>query len=127
MTHPGSNYVGVDKWVSPPGVPFTAKKNLSFHKKKVTLLEGDSKDIVPRLDNKFTVVVVDGDHSYEGCYADLVNAWKKLRPGGVMICDDYAYPGLPGVPKAVDQFMAEKGNELLLLYKDVSIAFRKLT
>jgi predicted O-methyltransferase YrrM len=47
---------------------------------------------------------VDGDHSTAGATHDMELAWKSLRPGGVMVVDDYDW--LPKVKVAVDGFIA---------------------
>jgi len=47
-------------------------------------------------------VYVDGLHTYEGCLADLHGAWKIIRPGGVLLGDDYG--NKDGVTRAVDAF-----------------------
>jgi len=56
-------------------------------------------------------VYVDGDHNYEGCYFDLIQATKKVKSGGFIFGDDYrnleGKYGKGGVNKAVDQFVAE--------------------
>ncbi len=37
---------------------------------------------------KCDVFSVDGDHSYEGCLTDLINAMKLMRMGGTVLADD---------------------------------------
>jgi hypothetical protein len=34
-------------------------------------------------------LLVDGDHSSQGCLTDLVLGWRKLRPGGLILIDDF--------------------------------------
>jgi hypothetical protein len=34
------------------------------------------------------VFSIDGDHSYEGCITDLVNAFKLMNVGGIIVADD---------------------------------------
>ena len=53
-------------------------------------------------------VYVDGNHLYDGVMEDLTNALPKLRPGGLLACDDYGSPGWweDGVRRAVDDFVA---------------------
>jgi predicted O-methyltransferase YrrM len=123
LTHPDSRYVGVDAWVSPPGIPTVAGHNLALHGPKATLITGDSRLVVPHLQAVFDAAVVDGLHTFQGCYADLVNCWPKVRPGGVMIVDDYRYPGLEGVGQAVDHFARARG--LTFAYNAMAVAFRK--
>ncbi len=60
-------------------------------------------------DNHLDWIYIDGDHSYEGCYADLINAYKKVKPGGLILGDDFKWPkatwSKPGVTRAVNQFV----------------------
>ena len=56
-------------------------------------------------------IYVDGDHGYEGCKRDLDNALKCIRVGGMIMGDDYFWPGAgwgkEGVTRAVDDFIKE--------------------
>jgi predicted O-methyltransferase YrrM len=125
LTHPDSRYIGIDLWVSPPDIPGIAMANLAHHGSKAYIITGDSRIEVPRLRDTFPLVVVDGNHAEDGCYADLVNCWEKLTAGGVIVCDDYRYPGIPGVPLAVHRFIAEKGDHLEVLHRGKALAFRR--
>ena len=62
-------------------------------------------------------IYIDGDHSFEGCYSDLEYALKVIKPGGLIIGDDYYWPnskwGKKGVTKAVDKIKDE--NNLTLI------------
>jgi hypothetical protein len=53
-------------------------------------------------------IYIDGDHSYEGCLRDLENALKIVKPGGLILGDDYGWPNAAwskvGVTKAVNEF-----------------------
>lgn len=46
------------------------------------------------------IVYIDAGHEYESVKLDIDVFWRLLRPGGVMIFDDYAWPG---VKRAVDE------------------------
>tara|TARA_B100002019_G_scaffold9028_1_gene7116 strand:- start:120 stop:716 length:597 start_codon:yes stop_codon:yes gene_type:complete len=54
-------------------------------------------------------IYIDGDHSYEGCLRDLENSLKVVKPGGLILGDDYGWENAkwskPGVTKAVDEFI----------------------
>lgn len=52
-------------------------------------------------------VYVDANHSYESCKRDLVNSVDIIKPGGIILGDDYG--NKPGVTKAVDEFVRETG------------------
>ena len=54
-------------------------------------------------------IYIDGDHGYQGCLNDLENALKIVKPGGMIMGDDYYWPdaqwGKEGVTRAVDRFL----------------------
>lgn len=62
-------------------------------------------------DATFDWIYVDADHSYEGALRDARAARDKLKPGGLLVFNDFAHidPGLGryGVHRAVVDFMIE--------------------
>ena len=48
----------------------------------------------------FDVVLVDGDHQFEGCREDLHTAIEVVKPGGVVAIHDYGVECFPGIPQA---------------------------
>ena len=56
-------------------------------------------------------IYIDGDHSFEGCYTDLKYALEVVKPSGLIIGDDYIWPGAKwgknGVTEAVNKFKDE--------------------
>lgn len=72
-------------------------------------IQGDSREIkIPR---KVDVLFVDGDHSYEGCKADIDNWYPQMAENGVMLFHD-ADETSPGVVKAIKEFVKEKGLDV---------------
>lgn len=76
---------------------------------EVKFLDGDSKYMIPTLNEKFDLILVDGDHSYKGAYTDLQNTWKLLKDSGFLVFDDithkdhiYLYECVMSFVKAVD-------------------------
>jgi hypothetical protein len=63
-------------------------------------------------DRKFRFVHVDVD-LYRPTKDSLEFFYGRLVPGGVIICDDYGFDTCPGARKAVDEFVAEHGLEIL--------------
>jgi SAM-dependent methyltransferase len=59
--------------------------------------------VLTRLNASLDLVHVDASHEYESVAADLRRYWSLLRPGGVLIGDDYC-KGWPGVSQAADEF-----------------------
>ena len=51
-------------------------------------------------------VIFDADHSYNGIVADVVNYAFSVRPGGLLVFDDYNNDDFKGVRKAVDELSA---------------------
>lgn len=69
-----------------------------------------SVEALARLDDgSLDWIYIDGNHLYEGVRDDLRAALPKVRPGGLIACDDYGSPGWweDGVRKAVDEFVAD--------------------
>lgn len=66
------------------------------------LVLGDSSTTLLTLPGTFDYIYIDGDHNEGPVGADLLSAHKKLRKGGVIVCDDYGNPC--GVKAAVDWF-----------------------
>ena len=65
----------------------------------------------------FDWVYVDGDHLYEAVRSDLELFAPKLKVGGLLAGDDYGLPGWwdDGVTRAVDEFVAGRGYEIVTL------------
>lgn len=63
-------------------------------------------------DRSLDYIFVDGDHSFEGCYADLVAWYPKLKPGGVFIGHDCT-PN-EGVHQALQKFARERQLQFVI-------------
>ena len=67
-------------------------------------------------DELFDMIFIDGDHSYEGCKADLENWWPKIKVGKILCGHDYCYehknPNNFGVKKAVDEFIKKNKDSI---------------
>lgn len=53
------------------------------------------------------MIYVDAGHYYESVALDIKLYWELLKPGGVMIGDDYSPSNWPDVVKAVHEFFPE--------------------
>lgn len=78
---------------------------------------------------KFDFIYIDGDHTEEQVAKDAENAWKLLKPNGIMAFDDYMWnPGLtpdltPG--PAIDALLEKHTGEYDLLTKNWQVWIRK--
>lgn len=72
------------------------------------VLRGFSKNIIPTLSEKFDVIHIDGDHTYDGCKWDLDNTLPLLKDGGTIVVDDVRT--WDGVTQAWKEFKEENPN-----------------
>jgi predicted O-methyltransferase YrrM len=68
----------------------------------------------------YDFIYIDGDHTEAGVYSDAVNAWDKLKSGGIMAFDDYHWHHESGLDElrpapAIDRFVAEHADSLRVL------------
>ena len=57
----------------------------------------------------FSILFIDGDHEYEGVKQDLEMYVPLVKPGGKILMHDVCEPTLPGVRRAMDEFLETKG------------------
>jgi 23S rRNA U2552 (ribose-2'-O)-methylase RlmE/FtsJ len=60
-----------------------------------------------KLGKKVDVIFIDGDHTYEGCGADIANWYPQMAKGGVMLFHDCDATS-PGVVDSVADFVKEQ-------------------
>lgn len=65
-------------------------------------------------EQKYAVVIVDGDHSEDGVYADLWWVQDIVLPGAIVVMDDFGDPGWLGVERAARRYLADGGRLELL-------------
>ncbi len=63
-------------------------------------------------DGYFDYVYIDGEHSYLGVWSDLTDYYPKVKPGGLIMGDDY---GWTGVAPAVQDFVNLHAGECLFI------------
>ena len=67
-------------------------------------IQGNSLEVLRILQGaQFDMVYVDGGHDYETCRADILLSWPMVRPGGVILIDDYETCSYPTVIQAVNE------------------------
>lgn len=55
-------------------------------------------------DGSLDFVLIDADHSFDGCVTDLIKWVPKVRKGGMVVVHDYVAMNRNGVVKAVDAY-----------------------
>lgn len=81
-------------------------------------------------ESRFDFIYIDGDHTSHQVGKDAENAWKLLKPGGIMAFDDYRWgedlkPELTPKP-AIDRFLAKYTGEYELLSKDYQVWIERI-
>lgn len=77
---------------------------------RVVAQRGDSATILPGLPAaSFDLIYIDGDHSAAAVYRDTLAAFRLLRPGGLLLWDDYFWSDGDTVKQGVDRACAELG------------------
>lgn len=107
--NPKANVITIDdfSW-TPDGYPKAtaelADKNLKDHGVgNVFILVGKSSEIVRNWKGNIDLCFIDGGHSFQYCYADLVAFSKFSR---VVAMHDYGNEFWPDIKQAVDKFLA---------------------
>lgn len=78
----------------------------------VALIVGDSQHTRYPQVGEVDVLFVDGDHSYEGCRADVANWYDSVVPGGMLVFhDSYATPE-QGVQDAILDEIDARGDAI---------------
>jgi O-methyltransferase len=65
-------------------------------------------------DRKFSFVHIDVDLA-DPTRESLVFFYPRMTPGGIIICDDYGQSTSPGATEAIDRFLADKPEKMLML------------
>ncbi len=63
----------------------------NFAKEKRVILRGRTAEMIHRIkDNSLDFIYIDGDHTLRGISIDLINAWNKIKQGGLIGGDDFS-------------------------------------
>ena len=81
-------------------------------------------------DNKYDIIYIDADHSYEGVKADIDMAFDKVKDGGYIMGHDYEMNMDKaeteyqfGTKRAVDEFCEEKNQSIIAKGFDGCVSF----
>jgi predicted O-methyltransferase YrrM len=136
LTHSESTITCVDIFESDYEKFFDKNIAISGLQSKVRKLKGDSRYVLRGLEPKaFDFAYIDGSHVAMDVLTDAVLVWDLIKPGGVIIFDDYDWPGdrnrLEGPAKlakiAVDAFLAVYAPYIDVIHRDYQIIIKKRT
>jgi predicted O-methyltransferase YrrM len=130
LTDPTSSAVGLDIVLTER---LRHNVEVSGLGKRLEVLEGDSGIVLrPMPLASFDIIYVDASHLAKNVLRDTILCWPLLKPGGVMIFDDYAFGGGPDLPidlrprMALDAFLTAYRNELTILHREYQVIVKKL-
>lgn len=102
LTHPTSRLTAIDPLIDDPGWPDSkdikgtlfSNIRLSGQEDRVNVIVGFSQTELRKLPlESYDIIYVDGSHTASDTLEDLVLSFRLLKPGGLLIMDDYQlYP-----------------------------------
>jgi predicted O-methyltransferase YrrM len=139
LTHPASELVCVDTFqgstehagLDLSGLEARFRANVAPFGAKAVVRAGRSQDVLRRLGGEpFDLVHVDGSHEAADVLADAVLAWALLKPGGLLIFDDYQWREFPEPERcpavAVDGFLAAHRGRYREVHRGYQLWVEKL-
>ncbi len=132
LTDETSKVVCIDSYPGPlRQIEDTFRKNIKRggFEKRVNLYVAPSQTVVSGLNENFDLIYIDGHHEGEQITIDAEACWSCLKPGGILIFDDYKWPieHVQGESpeKAIDDFISRHNLELEVLHKDYQVFVQK--
>jgi predicted O-methyltransferase YrrM len=133
LTHETASITCVDLFFDPIDSTFDSNVKVSGLSRKIIKLKGDSKIVVRNLDKKFDLVYIDGSHVAKDVLMDAVLAWDLIKPGGIIMFDDYGFrrsfddnQSTALIPRpAIDAFLMAFRHHIDVLYQDYQVIVRK--
>jgi predicted O-methyltransferase YrrM len=132
LTHPSARLTAVDGFPGDLEQRFRANLDRSGQAAKASVLKGLSQHVLRKLDlESFDIIYIDAGHAARDVLADLVLSWGLLKPGGLVILDDYAwkskeFPDDLRPQLAVDAFITANRNGLVVVYRGYQAILKKL-
>lgn len=129
LIHPQSVIHCVDSWREPAiERAFDTNICLSGLSHKVQKHKREAVEFL-RNGPQADVVYIDADHTARAAFIQAALAWPRLRPGGILVFDDYPWTreDIPHtVAEGIDAWLKWYGGEYELLHKEWQVMVRKL-
>lgn len=117
----GSNHVAV----SPAPAEFAGIRRycaeIGVDTSSVSYVEGYSDRVLPTLEGRFNLALIDGAHSFPYPAVDFQYVSRRLEVGGLLVLDDLPIPSVGSVYRFL---VAESAWRLLEVVEDRAAAFR---
>jgi len=93
----------------------TVRKNLAQFEDRLVFHKGWIPEHFPKVSNKkFRFVHIDVD-LFHPTFDSVEFFYSRLSPGGILLCDDYGFSSCPGATAAVNKFLADKPEKMIML------------
>ncbi len=140
LTDESSKLTCIDPFIGAPGSidpngdmvkqRFLSNVERSGASDRIDLIVGFSQEELRRLPlESFDIIYIDGDHRAPAVLEDAVLSWRLLKPGGLIMFDDYAWqPDRPARSRpmmAIDFFIEVFRDGLDIVYWDYELVARK--
>jgi len=79
---------------------------------RVRLVKGFFDMTLPTYEGKIALLHLDGD-LYDSYKISLENLYDKVAPGGIIMFDEYHDKRWPGATRAIDEFFADKSEQIV--------------
>ena len=134
LTDDSSSLVCIDPWANSPHRERTFDRNIaltnqSHRVRKIKALSRRALGWFP--DGHFDAVYVDGDHSGDAALLDGLLSLPLLKPGGILLFDDYEWTDPEGkrrhLPKSgIDAFLGLCDERVEVIFKGYQISTSKV-
>jgi predicted O-methyltransferase YrrM len=132
--HPESRIYCVDPWKDYDEYPEYKTMQASIFEKflsnvsrigeKLVIRRGFSNREVPLFeDDFFDIIYIDGNHEPEYVLEDAVLAFRKLKPNGILIFDDYGWGGPDLTQRGIDAFLSGYHKRIRYLGMQINQVF----
>lgn len=132
--HPESTLIAIDPWIDyneypeykglQPTIYETFCKNIEPYASKIHVHRGYSHQILPTLeDNMYDIIYIDGNHEPEYVLEDAVHAFRKVKPHGYIVFDDYGWGGPDLTKRGIDAFISGYHKRIVILGQRESQVF----
>lgn len=131
LTHTTSSILCIDSFARPGGeFRFDHNIKVTGDGTKVNKKKGPSEFVLPSLSGElFDIIYIDGCHKALNVLFDLISSWLLLKPGGIIILDDYLWemdrPINDRPQWAIDLFLSLNLEEIDVLHKNYQVIFKK--
>lgn len=90
-------------------------------------MRGLSNDMIPMLPDGLDFVYIDGDHCPNQTYKDATQVLPKMKPGGIILFDDYGFVVKNVRTKeGIDRFVKDHASKVKVLLQNYQLGVRVL-